>query len=61
MVDPLMRTFNLDGKETQARDIGGEIKPLLYKAYPLKDIVQAQTDFMNKKFFTKLDVIPHNG
>lgn len=37
----------------------GEIKPLLYKAYPLQDIVQAQTDFINKKFFGKLVVVAH--
>lgn len=54
------------GTMEEARDVvryieGGEIKPLLYKAYPLKDIVQAQTDFMNKKFFGKLAVVPHEG
>lgn len=36
----------------------GKIQPLLYKTYPLTDIVQAQTDFISKKFFGKLVVVP---
>lgn len=51
------------GTMEESRDLmryieGREIRPLLYKAYPLKDIVQAQTDFINKKFFGKLVVVP---
>lgn len=51
------------GTMDESRDLvryieGGEIRPLLHKAYPLKDIVQAQTDFINKKFFGKLVVVP---
>ena len=52
------------GTMEEAKDLvryieGKEIRPLLYKAYPLKNIVQAQTDFLSKKFFGKLVVVPH--
>jgi len=36
----------------------GEIKPLVSATYPLKDIVQAQTDFLEKKHVGKLVLIP---
>ena len=36
----------------------GEIKPLLAKTYPLREIVQAQKDFINKKYTGKLALIP---
>jgi len=35
-----------------------EIKPLVSKTYPLSDIAQAQTDFLDKKFTGKLVLIP---
>jgi NADPH:quinone reductase-like Zn-dependent oxidoreductase len=35
-----------------------EIKPLVAKTYPLKDIVAAQKDFLEKKFTGKLVLIP---
>jgi NADPH:quinone reductase-like Zn-dependent oxidoreductase len=35
-----------------------EIKSLVAKAYPLKDIVEAQKDFMSKKYVGKLVLIP---
>lgn len=35
-----------------------EIKPIVAKTYPLKDIVQAQKDFLEKKFTGKLVLIP---
>ncbi|MEH6454959.1 MAG: alcohol dehydrogenase family protein [Cocleimonas sp.] len=37
---------------------GGEIKPLVSKTYPLSEIAQAQTDFLDKKFTGKLVLIP---
>jgi NADPH:quinone reductase-like Zn-dependent oxidoreductase len=36
----------------------GEIKPLVSKTYPLSEIAQAQTDFLDKKFTGKLVLIP---
>ena len=36
----------------------GEIKPLVSKTYPLSEIDQAQTDFLDKKFTGKLVLIP---
>ena len=36
----------------------GQIRPLLYATYPLSEIHQAQTDFMAKKFFGNLAVLP---
>jgi NADPH:quinone reductase-like Zn-dependent oxidoreductase len=36
----------------------GEIRPLVDKTYPLKDIVTAQKDFLEKKFMGKLVLIP---
>lgn len=36
----------------------GEIRPLVARSYPLSDIVQAQEDFMAKKFTGKLVLIP---
>jgi NADPH:quinone reductase-like Zn-dependent oxidoreductase len=36
----------------------GRIKPLLARTYPLADIHRAQQDFMDKKFFGKLVLIP---
>ena len=36
----------------------GEIKPLLARAYPLLDLVQAQKDFLTKRHIGKLVVIP---
>ncbi len=35
-----------------------EIRPVVAKTYPLKDIVQAQTDFLAKQFTGKLVLIP---
>ena len=35
-----------------------EIRPVVAKTYPLQDIVQAQTDFLAKKFTGKLVLIP---
>ena len=35
-----------------------EIKPLVAKSYPLKDIVQAQQDFLAKKYVGKLVLVP---
>jgi NADPH:quinone reductase-like Zn-dependent oxidoreductase len=36
----------------------GEIKPVVAKTYPLKDIVQAQEDFLAKKHVGKLVLVP---
>jgi NADPH:quinone reductase-like Zn-dependent oxidoreductase len=36
----------------------GEIRPLVAKTYPLKDIVKAQEDFLSKRFTGKLVLIP---
>ncbi len=36
----------------------GEIKPLVSKTYPLSEIAQAQTDFLEKKFVGKLVLVP---
>ena len=36
----------------------GEIKPVVSKTYPLQDIVQAQTDFLEKRHTGKLVLIP---
>ncbi|MEM7358322.1 MAG: alcohol dehydrogenase family protein [Pseudomonadota bacterium] len=36
----------------------GEIKPIVAKTYPLKDIVAAQEDFLAKKFTGKLVLVP---
>ncbi len=36
----------------------GEIKPLVAASYPLKDIEQAQSDFLEKKFTGKLVLVP---
>ncbi|WP_199917035.1 zinc-binding dehydrogenase [Parazoarcus communis] len=36
----------------------GEIRPLVSRIYPLADIVQAQQDFMDKKFVGKLVLLP---
>ena len=36
----------------------GEIKPIVAKSYPLKDIVAAQQDFLDKKFVGKLVLVP---
>ena len=35
-----------------------EIKPVVAGTYPLKDIVAAQKDFLNKSFIGKLVLIP---
>ena len=35
-----------------------DIKPVLAKTYPLKDIAAAQQDFLDKKFTGKLVLIP---
>ena len=35
-----------------------EIKPLVSKTYPLSEIAQAQTDFLEKKFTGKLVLVP---
>ena len=35
-----------------------EIRPVVAKTYPLSDIAQAQTDFLDKKFTGKLVLIP---
>ena len=36
----------------------GEIRPVVAKTYPLKDIAKAQEDFMSKRYMGKLVVIP---
>ena len=36
----------------------GEIKPVVSKSYPLKQIAQAQEDFLSKKYFGKLVLVP---
>lgn len=36
----------------------GEIRPLVAKTYPLKDMAQAQADFLEKKYAGKLVLIP---
>ena len=36
----------------------GEIRPILARTYPLKDIVQAQKDFLSKAHVGKLVLIP---
>ncbi len=36
----------------------GDIKPIIAKTYPLKDIAKAQQDFLGKKIFGKLVLIP---
>ncbi len=36
----------------------GEIKPLVAKTYPLVNIVEAQKDFISKKYAGKLVLIP---
>jgi NADPH:quinone reductase-like Zn-dependent oxidoreductase len=36
----------------------GEIRPVVAKVYPLKDIVKAQEDFLSKRFTGKLVLIP---
>ena len=35
-----------------------EIKPLVAKSYPLKDIINAQKDFLSKKYTGKLVLVP---
>ena len=35
-----------------------EIKPLVSKTYPLKDIINAQKDFVSKKYVGKLVLLP---
>lgn len=39
----------------------GEIKPVVAKTYPLRDIVAAQKDFLAKKYTGKLILIPPRG
>ena len=36
----------------------GQVKPLVSKTYPLQDIVEAQQDFIDKKYPGKLVLIP---
>lgn len=36
----------------------GDIRPIIAKTYPLKDIAKAQQDFLGKKIFGKLVLIP---
>jgi NADPH:quinone reductase-like Zn-dependent oxidoreductase len=36
----------------------GEIRPIVAKTYPLKDIVKAQEDFLSKRFTGKLVLLP---
>jgi NADPH:quinone reductase-like Zn-dependent oxidoreductase len=36
----------------------GEIRPVVAKTYPLRDIIQAQADFMSKQYTGKLVLIP---
>lgn len=36
----------------------GEIRPVVSKTYPLKEIVEAQKDFLNKTFVGKLVLVP---
>lgn len=38
----------------------GEIRPLVANTYPLKDIVAAQNDFLDKKFVGKLVLLPED-
>jgi NADPH:quinone reductase-like Zn-dependent oxidoreductase len=37
---------------------GGEIRPVVAKTYPLKDIAAAQKDFLAKKFVGKIVLLP---
>jgi NADPH:quinone reductase-like Zn-dependent oxidoreductase len=37
----------------------GEIKPIVAKQYPLRDIVLAQEEFLSKKHVGKIVLIPH--
>ncbi len=39
----------------------GEIKPIVAKQYPLKDIAVAQAEFLSKKHVGKIVLIPHNA
>lgn len=36
----------------------GEVRPVVAKTYPLKDIAQAQEDFLSKKYIGKLVLVP---
>ena len=38
----------------------GEIKPVVSKTYPLKGIVKAQKDFLDKRFVGKLVLLPNS-
>lgn len=40
---------------------GGEIKPVVAKTYQLRDIVQAQKEFIDKMFVGKLVLLPPTG
>ncbi|MDP6435040.1 MAG: zinc-binding dehydrogenase [Arenicellales bacterium] len=35
-----------------------EIKPIVARHYPLKDIIQAQSDFLSKEHIGKLVLVP---
>lgn len=39
----------------------GEIKPIVAKQYPLRDIATAQAEFLSKKHVGKIVLIPHGG
>jgi NADPH:quinone reductase-like Zn-dependent oxidoreductase len=41
--------------------VRGEIRPVVAKTYPLKEIVAAQRDFLAKRFVGKLVLIPPQG
>jgi NADPH:quinone reductase-like Zn-dependent oxidoreductase len=39
----------------------GEIRPLVANTYPLRDIAEAQGDFLAKRFTGKLVLVPPGG
>ncbi len=39
----------------------GEIKPIVAKQYPLRDIATAQVEFLSKKHVGKIVLVPHDG
>ncbi len=62
-----LKDLTLKGSTYQPREVfdnligyieRGEITPMVSATYPLSEIVQAQTDFLDKKFVGKLVLIP---
>ena len=54
--------MNLQDRQAFQNLIGyierNEIKPLVSKTYPLKNIINAQKDFVSKKYVGKLVLLP---